>query len=114
MCLAEIVVLPHLVSKLHHVTSYRQVYPFLWYVYMYRWYRKLCKSDSEPGPVQLSAQTQVTPYILRMAWNGRPLYRHKSLGWGYLVDPEDTAVREDKESEEENLLDELEENDDEE
>ena len=44
--------------------------------------------DWEPGPVNISAQMRVTPYILRMKWNGHPLYYHSKCKWGYIVDPD--------------------------
>lgn len=70
---------------------------------LHRWYRKLCMSLDDPayqpGPVLLSAQTQVTPYLLHMTWEGHPLYKHPQLGWGYLVSvgrAEDTLSTTDK------------------
>lgn len=41
-----------------------------------------------PGAVQVSAQTRVAPYLLRMKWKGFPLHYHTHLGWGYIVPPE--------------------------
>jgi len=49
----------------------------------------LCPKQSddkdEPHPVLLTAQMRVTPYLLRMTWNGYPLFHHKTKKWGYLV-----------------------------
>lgn len=33
----------------------------------------------------ISANSQVTPSLLRLQWDGRPLYHMKNSGWGYLV-----------------------------
>ena len=41
-----------------------------------------------PGAVLISAQTRVTPYLLRMKWKGFPLHYHSNLGWGYIVPQE--------------------------
>lgn len=43
--------------------------------------------DWKPGPVNITAQTRVTPYLLRMKWKGHPLHYHKKLGWGYIISP---------------------------
>lgn len=57
-----------------------------------RWYRDLCaKRHHEhwrPGPVNITAQTRVTPYLLRMKWKGHPLHFHAKLGWGYIISPD--------------------------
>ncbi len=47
------------------------------------------RSDAswKPGPVNVTAQTRVTPYLLRMKWNGHPLHYHDKLGWGYIISP---------------------------
>ena len=44
-----------------------------------------------PGAVNVTAQTRVTPYLLRMKWNGHPLYHHSKLGWGYIIAPKLTS-----------------------
>ena len=71
------------------VTTECDVYPSLVTLRAHRWYRKLWLPLDDPmyqpGPVLLSAQTQVTPYLLHMTWEGHPLYRHPHQGWGYLV-----------------------------
>jgi len=43
------------------------------------------EEEFEPGPVLLTAQTRISPYLLKMTWNGYPLYYHSTKGWGYLV-----------------------------
>ena len=49
---------------------------------------KRSSDDWKPGPVKITAQTRVTPYLLRMKWNGHPLHHHTSLGWGYVISPD--------------------------
>ena len=55
----------------------------------FSWYRQLCLninySPWQSGPVLISPQMRVVPYLLRMKWEGHPLYYHTSLGWGYIV-----------------------------
>ena len=59
---------------------------------IYRWYRALCMKRTAPdwkyGAVNLSAQSRVTPYLLRMKWKGHPLYCHPKLKWGYIISPD--------------------------
>lgn len=35
---------------------------------------------------------RVTPYLLRMTWNGHPLFHHKTKKWGYLVPQQNNSV----------------------
>ena len=53
------------------------------------WYRQLCpkKSDIEwqGGPSLISPQTRDSPLMLRMTWDGYPLFFSGKYGWGYLV-----------------------------
>jgi DNA polymerase gamma 1 len=53
------------------------------------WYRDLCLrhySDSwRPGPVLITTQTQITPKLMRLTWNGYPIHHLKDQKWGYLV-----------------------------
>ncbi|XP_074645763.1 DNA polymerase subunit gamma-1-like isoform X2 [Tubulanus polymorphus] len=55
------------------------------------WYRDLCykMSDPEwaPGPSKISTRVRVTPKLLRLTWDGYPLYYDPNLklGWGYVV-----------------------------
>ncbi|XP_033097016.1 DNA polymerase subunit gamma-1-like [Anneissia japonica] len=53
------------------------------------WYRELCPKarspDWAPGPVQISSQVRVTPKLLRLTWDGYPLYHDLKHGWGFLV-----------------------------
>lgn len=64
------------------------------------WYRKLCpRMDSEAwerGSVLVSAQCRVGPSLLRMTWDGFPLYYHRRHGWGYLVPGRSTNLESDE------------------
>ena len=39
----------------------------------------------EPGPSLISPQTRFAPLMLRMMWDGYPLFFSGKYGWGYLV-----------------------------
>lgn len=58
-------------------------------ILFYRWYKDLCKKlnqdDWSPGPCGVSAQTRITPKLLRLTWDGFPLHYDETHGWGYLV-----------------------------
>ena len=43
------------------------------------------KEEWKEGPVNISAQCQVAPSLLRMTWDGFPLHYTRKHGWGYLV-----------------------------
>jgi len=43
------------------------------------------KEEWREGPVNISAQCQVAPSLLRMTWDGFPLHYTRKHGWGYLV-----------------------------
>eukprot|EP00795_Rhopilema_esculentum_P006484 gene6484-11938_t len=53
------------------------------------WYRKLCPKMSDPeweaGPSLVSPQTRYAPILLRLTWDGFPLFFSGKYGWGYLV-----------------------------
>ncbi|KAM9311357.1 DNA polymerase subunit gamma-1 [Gastrophryne carolinensis] len=53
------------------------------------WYRKLCPKledpDWVPGPSLISIQMRLTPKLMRLTWDGFPLYFSEKHGWGYLV-----------------------------
>ena len=63
---------------------------------LFSWYRKLCPKlsdeNNKPSPELLTAQMRVSPYLLRMTWNGYPLFHHKAKKWGYLLLQQDNAV----------------------
>lgn len=43
------------------------------------------KEEWKEGPVNISPQCQIAPMLLRMTWDGFPLYHTRKHGWGYLV-----------------------------
>lgn len=53
---------------------------------------KLSDDNDKPSPVLLTAQMRVSPYLLRMTWNGHPLFHHKTKKWGYLALQQDSSV----------------------
>ncbi|KAM4749032.1 DNA polymerase subunit gamma-1 [Rhinophrynus dorsalis] len=72
------------------------------------WYRKLCPKleDPEwvPGPSLISLQMRLTPKLMRLTWDGFPLYYSDKHGWGYLVPGrKDNAVSSQEEEEEETV-----------
>lgn len=56
---------------------------------------KQSDDNDKPRPEQLTAQMRVTPYLLRMTWNGYPLFHHKTKKWGYLKIRQDNPVNTD-------------------
>lgn len=60
---------------------------------------KLTDASEIPTPVLLTAQMRVTPYLLRMTWNGYPLFHHKTKKWGYLVIQDGSVVDVDNDTE---------------
>lgn len=51
------------------------------------WYRSLCDRDQDGlvGPIGITTAAQVVPKLLKLTWDGYPLYHCRELGWGYLV-----------------------------
>lgn len=51
------------------------------------WYRSLCDKDQDGliGPAEMTTSAQVVPKLLKLTWDGYPLYHNRELGWGYLV-----------------------------
>lgn len=37
------------------------------------------------GPSEVSTSAQVVPKLLKLTWDGYPLFHSRELGWGYLV-----------------------------
>lgn len=61
------------------------------------WYRDLFKSvKDEDGEMQremnLSVRTRVTPYLLRLKWEGYPLVWTNTTGWCFKVPANDTEI----------------------
>ena len=74
----------NLVLKIHFFTFLRMFLYFL-----YSWYRNLCRKNNDPdwkpGPCLVSPQARISPVLLRMTWDGYPLFFSNKYGWGYLV-----------------------------
>nr|SVE84086.1 EOG090X00SQ [Daphnia pulex] len=51
------------------------------------WYSSLCDrlQDGLIGPTEVSTSAQVVPKLLKLTWDGYPLFHSRELGWGYLV-----------------------------
>ena len=51
------------------------------------WYGLLCNSlkDGLIGPSEVTTSAQVVPKLLKLTWDGYPLFHNRELGWGYLV-----------------------------
>lgn len=51
------------------------------------WYCLLCDrvQDGLVGPSEVSTSAQVVPKLLKLTWDGYPLFHSRALGWGYLV-----------------------------
>ena len=51
------------------------------------WYRSLCDrhQDGLDGPKEITTSNQSVPKLLKLTWDGYPLFHSRALGWGYLV-----------------------------
>ncbi|KAI1160899.1 DNA polymerase gamma [Nemania serpens] len=56
---------------------------------MPRWYKGLFKKADEP--MNLTVRTRVAPLLLRLAWDGYPLYWSDKYGWTFRVPVEDAS-----------------------
>jgi DNA polymerase gamma 1 len=56
-------------------------------VYWPRWYWELTapRPDIEPGTVDLTVRSRVSPLLLRLSWLGHPLFHSRQHGWTYRV-----------------------------
>ncbi len=41
--------------------------------------------DGLNGPSEVTTSAQVVPKLLKLTWDGYPLFHSRELGWGYLV-----------------------------
>ncbi|KAG8702197.1 DNA-directed DNA polymerase gamma mip1, partial [Ceratobasidium sp. 394] len=59
-------------------------------IYWPKWYWELTapKPGLEPGTVDLTVRTRVSPLLMRLSWLGHPLFHSRQHGWTYRV-PED-------------------------
>ncbi|KAM0254837.1 hypothetical protein ACHAQJ_006377 [Trichoderma viride] len=56
---------------------------------MPKWYKDLfVKNDA---PISLSVRTRIAPLLLKLAWDGHPLFWSNQHGWVFRVDPADVA-----------------------
>ena len=61
---------------------------------MPQWYKDLFpKNDS---PINISVRTRIAPLLLRLAWDGHPLFWSDKYGWTFRVTPAQAAVYEEK------------------
>lgn len=56
---------------------------------MPKWYKDLFANKD--APMSLSLRTRVAPLLLRLAWDGNPLFWSSQHGWVFRVDPANTA-----------------------
>lgn len=56
------------------------------------WYRDLFKSSDRQ--IRLSVRTRITPLLLRLRWEGYPLYWTDSCGWCFKVPYDEKAIAE--------------------
>lgn len=57
---------------------------------MPKWYKDLfAKNDA---PINLSLRTRIAPLLLRLAWDGHPLFWSNQYGWVFRVDPDDVST----------------------
>ncbi|XP_067935036.1 DNA polymerase subunit gamma-1-like [Watersipora subatra] len=65
-----------------------------------RWYGELFhRMDDkswEQGPVNLTLQKRITPKLLKLKWDGYPLYHHEKHGWGYVVPDREELSQEEQ------------------
>ncbi|KAJ1653673.1 DNA-directed DNA polymerase gamma mip1 [Dispira simplex] len=53
-----------------------------------QWYKSVW--DRKAGRIRVTTRTRVTPYLLKLQWQGYPLYYSDTYGWTYRVPHEDT------------------------
>jgi DNA polymerase gamma 1 len=54
-----------------------------------KWYWDLARprKDFTPGTVDLTPRTRIAPLLLRLSWQGWPLFHSREHGWTYCVSP---------------------------
>lgn len=60
---------------------------------LYRWYLELCPTQKRvipegaefPKPTKITSLRRIAAKLLRLTWEGYPLYYDEKHGWGYLV-----------------------------
>ncbi|KAL7925919.1 DNA polymerase family A domain-containing protein [Trichoderma austrokoningii] len=57
---------------------------------MPKWYKDLfAKNDA---PINLTIRTRIAPLLLKLAWDGHPLFWSNQYGWVFRVDPDDVST----------------------
>ncbi|CAL1698877.1 unnamed protein product [Somion occarium] len=59
-------------------------------VYWPKWYWDLAKpnKDTPPGTLDLTVRNRFAPLLLRLSWQGWPLYHSREHGWTFRVSPD--------------------------
>ncbi|KAH9963726.1 gamma DNA-directed DNA polymerase [Lactifluus volemus] len=54
-----------------------------------KWYWEIArpKKDLPPGTIDLTPRTRIAPLLLRLSWQGWPLFHSREHGWTYRVSP---------------------------
>jgi DNA polymerase gamma 1 len=54
-----------------------------------KWYWELArpKKDLPPGTIEVTPRTRISPLLLRLSWQGWPLFHSREHGWTYRVSP---------------------------
>ncbi|CAK7237585.1 DNA-directed DNA polymerase gamma mip1 [Sporothrix bragantina] len=61
---------------------------------MPQWYKDLfAKNDS---PINISVRTRIAPLLLRLAWDGHPLFWSNKYGWTFRVTNQQAAIYDEK------------------
>lgn len=71
---------------------------------MPKWYKDLFPKTT--GPMNLSVRTRIAPLLLRLSWDGYPLYWSDKYGWTFRVPVEESQKYKDKQMPHCNLFDE--------
>jgi DNA polymerase gamma 1 len=58
-------------------------------VFWPKWYWELArpKKDLPPGTIDVTPRTRIAPLLLRLSWQGWPLFHSREHGWTYRVSP---------------------------
>lgn len=71
---------------------------------MPKWYKDLFPKTS--GPMNLSVRTRIAPLLLRLSWDGYPLFWSDKYGWTFRVPVEESEKFKEKQMQHCNLFDE--------
>ncbi|KAI0024728.1 DNA polymerase family A [Xylariomycetidae sp. FL0641] len=56
-----------------------------------KWYKDLFKKADEAEPITLTVRTRIAPLLLRLAWDGYPLFWSDKYGWTFRVPVSDAS-----------------------